>query len=221
VTVKIGVLLPASIDDAGDYLADARALDAAGVDSLWLPDEGLDAWLLLASIAAVTGGARLVAPVRAEDVAAPEALARRIGTLDRLSRGRLLLTLPTTGPVPAVEAAIGCVRRCGPHPLYLRSTGDGLAVAARLTDGLLVGGEAPGESLAQIAAARTQRPEDPFEIWARIPRPEGRADWRRLIQAGTEAGATGVLVPADARLLDLLRNGDEQDDRSDLALAQG
>jgi len=84
-----------------------------------------------------------------------------------------------------------------------------------------VAGEVPGASRAQIAAARTQRPDDPFEIWARIPRPEGREDWRRLIHAGTEAGATGVLVPADPRLLDLLRNGDEEDDRSDLALAQG
>jgi hypothetical protein len=36
-----------------------------------------------------------------------------------------------------------------------------------------------------------------------------------------EAGASGVIVPADPRLLDLLRNGDEEDDRSDLQLAQG
>jgi hypothetical protein len=30
-----------------------------------------------------------------------------------------------------------------------------------------------------------------------------------------------VIVPADPRLLDLLRNGDEEEDRSDLGLAQG
>jgi len=35
------------------------------------------------------------------------------------------------------------------------------------------------------------------------------------------ARATGVLVPAGPRLLDMLRNADEEDDRSDLALAQG
>ena len=189
--VKIGVLLPSRFTDGGEYLADARALDAAGVDSLWLPDDGLDAWLILASVASVTGGARV------------------------------LLTVPEIGPAPVVEAAIGCVRRCGPQPVFLRSAGNGLAIATRLTDGLLVAGEGPGASRAQIAAARTQRPDGPFEIWARIPRPEGREDWRRLLHAGTEAGATGVLVPADPRLLDLLRNGDEEDDRSDLALAQG
>jgi hypothetical protein len=36
-----------------------------------------------------------------------------------------------------------------------------------------------------------------------------------------EAGATGIVVPLDPRLLDLLRNGDEEEDRSDLGLAQG
>jgi len=34
-------------------------------------------------------------------------------------------------------------------------------------------------------------------------------------------GATGVIVPADPRLLDLVRNADVEDDRSDLTLAQG
>ena len=34
--LKIGVLLPSSFEDAGDFLADARALDAAGADSLWI-----------------------------------------------------------------------------------------------------------------------------------------------------------------------------------------
>jgi hypothetical protein len=35
------------------------------------------------------------------------------------------------------------------------------------------------------------------------------------------AGATGVIVRADPRLLDLLRNADEDEDRSDLTLTQG
>jgi hypothetical protein len=32
---------------------------------------------------------------------------------------------------------------------------------------------------------------------------------------------TGLVVPHDARLVDLLRRPDEDDDRSDLSLAQG
>jgi hypothetical protein len=48
--------------------------------------------------------------------------------------------------------------------------------------------------------------------------PEG---WRRTRLEYEAAGATGLVVPADPRLLDLLRNGDEESDRSDLGLAQG
>src|SRR4026208_89947 len=112
--VKIGVLLPSRFADGGEYLADARALDAAGVDSLWLPDDGLDAWAILASVARATGGTRLMVPVSDDDIARPEAFARRIGTLDRLSRGRVLLTVPETGPAPVAGAAGGCGRRGRP-----------------------------------------------------------------------------------------------------------
>ena len=80
--VKIGVRLSAQFTDTGDYLADARALDAAGVDTLWLPDDGFDPWLVLAGIAAVTGRARLAVPVAARDAIPADALARRLTTLD-------------------------------------------------------------------------------------------------------------------------------------------
>src|SRR6202008_4823434 len=45
--LKIGVRLPRQFEDSGEYLADARAMDAAGVDSLWLDDIGDEPWLLL------------------------------------------------------------------------------------------------------------------------------------------------------------------------------
>ena len=48
--MKIGVRLPSRFTDAGDYLADVRALDAIGVNSLWLPDDGFDPWLMLGLI---------------------------------------------------------------------------------------------------------------------------------------------------------------------------
>ena len=50
------------------------------------------------------------------------------------------------------------------------------------------------------------------------------ADWIVVTLFGSqyeEAGATGIIVPLDSRLLDLLRNGDEEEDRSDLNLSQG
>ncbi len=48
--LKIGVRLPRQFEDAGEYLADARALESAGADSLWLDDAGYEPWLLLAAI---------------------------------------------------------------------------------------------------------------------------------------------------------------------------
>ena len=109
--MKIGVRLSAHFTDAGDYLADARALDAAGVDSLWLPDDGLDPWLVLAGIAAVTGRARLAVPISARDGVSPDALARRLATLDRLSRGRVLMTLVPAGEPAETEVLIARARR--------------------------------------------------------------------------------------------------------------
>ena len=59
--MKIGVLFPSRFEDPGEFLADARAMEAAGADSVWFEesDEGLDPMLALAAIAAVTTDLRL------------------------------------------------------------------------------------------------------------------------------------------------------------------
>jgi hypothetical protein len=59
------------------------------------------------------------------------------------------------------------------------------------------------------------------ELWALLPSPQDRAQWNLALREYEEAGATGVLVPAGPRLLDMLRNAGEDEDRSDLSLAQG
>ena len=41
------------------------------------------------------------------------------------------------------------------------------------------------------------------------------------VQAATAAGAAGVILPNDPRLIDLLRNPDIIEDRSDLKLSFG
>src|SRR5207249_2702853 len=115
--------------------ADARAMESAGADSLWLDDEGYDPWLLLAGMATVTSRIRLIVPISSAERRDSENLGVRVATLSRLSRGRTALAV--TGV------------------------------------------------------------------------------------AESSAGATGIIVPLDPRLLDLLRNGDEEEDRSDLGLAQG
>ena len=58
--MKVGVLLPSRFEDPGEFLADARAMEAAGVDSIWMEEgEGYDPMLALAAIAAVTSEIRL------------------------------------------------------------------------------------------------------------------------------------------------------------------
>ena len=59
------------------------------------------------------------------------------------------------------------------------------------------------------------------EVWLRIPSPEHRAAWRESIADAIEQGHHQVVVEANPRLLDMLRNPDEPDDRRDLYLAQG
>jgi hypothetical protein len=223
--VKIGVRVPRSFEDAGEYLADARALDAAGVDSLWLEGEGHDPWLLLASIAAVTGRIRLVVPVAAEDARTPAALERRLTTLGRVSRGRAVFGVTADFHDDHVESLVTLARRCDCAVILPVADLAQAHTAALLSDGLVGLDDSPKqlrEALAVIHPLResTGR-KDPLELWIRTPMPAEPAHWRDTRAAWEAAGATGLIVPSDVRLLDLLRNGDEEDDRSDLTLAQG
>jgi hypothetical protein len=83
--MKIGAELRLGAGDAGELFADARALEAAGADSLWvLTRDDQDPWILAAALAATTWRARLVV------VGALDRPQIRV-TLDRLSRGRLVI----------------------------------------------------------------------------------------------------------------------------------
>ena len=158
--MKIGAELRLG-GDVGELFADARALEAAGVDSLWvLARDDQDPWTLAAALAATTWRARLVV-VGAID--RPETQA----TLDRLSRGRLV-TGERTGDAVAVSDAEGVTER-----------------------------------------------------WSLCEFPSGRPEWKTL-RADREAdGFAGIVLENDPRLLDLVRNPDVEDDRSDMRLAFG
>ena len=105
--MKVGVVFPSRFEEPGEFLADARAMETAGVDSIWLQDQndGLDPLLMLAAIAAVTSRLRLglipeSASPLAEEAEPASPLAgegrgggfdqRRIATLQQLSRNRLV-----------------------------------------------------------------------------------------------------------------------------------
>jgi hypothetical protein len=101
--MKIGALLRLG-GDVGELFADARALEAAGADSLWvLARDDQDPWILAAALAATTWRARLVV-VGAVD--RPETRT----TLDQLSRGRLVIG-ERDADVVAVPDAEGVTER--------------------------------------------------------------------------------------------------------------
>jgi len=220
--LKIGVRLPRRFDDSGDYLADARAMDSAGADSLWLDAEGYDPWLLLAGMATITGRVRLVVPVSSADVRAPQDLNAKVATLSRLSRGRTALAVPGLAEGSAgVDAVIELARRAQ-CCVIVETASDR---RAGLADGVVGAGESAERFRAAVEPVTRFRERagltGPFELWAGIKMPDDRETWRRLRREYEDAGATGIIVPSDPRLLDLLRNGDEEEDRSDLGLAQG
>ena len=227
--LKIGVLLPCRFDDAGDYLADARALDSAGVDSLWLDEGGYEPWLVLAALATVTGQSRLVAPLTVADGAAATALeilmTTRMTTLAQLSRGRAVLSIGQTVKADGVEALIALARRSGYRVILDVASERHASLAARLADGLVGFDDSPELLQTTLSAVRRLREEaklpEPFESWSRIKVPDDREQWQRTLREYEAAGAHGIIVPADPKLLDLLRNVDGDDDRSDLQLAQG
>lgn len=98
--LKIGAELRLE-SDAAELFADARAVEAAGADSLWvIAREDQDPWILAAALAATTWRVRLVV------VGAAYRTETRV-TLDRLSRGRLVIAERTAdvAVVPGAEGA--------------------------------------------------------------------------------------------------------------------
>jgi hypothetical protein len=71
------------------------------------------------------------------------------------------------------------------------------------------------------ASADAEPHATPAFGWESVPMPEGRAAWRETVADARQRGVPGLILPADPRLLDLLRNPDEEIDRRDLQLAQG
>ena len=190
-TVKVGVLLARRPAELGEWLADATAFEAAGVDALWVdpePESKLDPLALLAALAALTSRALLVATPPVSEHAS-EALGRTLATIGRLSHGRL-----------ALAAEPGTLEE-------LTNLAPGSAAFRRL----------PGEP----AAFERLDDTETAERWVRTPPPEGRAAWRTALADAVTNGAGGLLVPTGPRLLDILRNPNDPDDRRDLQLAQG
>jgi alkanesulfonate monooxygenase SsuD/methylene tetrahydromethanopterin reductase-like flavin-dependent oxidoreductase (luciferase family) len=102
--LKVGVKLASAITDADRYLEQARDLETAGIDSIWLSESiirpaeherpyppMLEPFTLLAALAAVTTRVRLGTSVSVVAMWPPVLFVSKITTLDHLSRGRIIL----------------------------------------------------------------------------------------------------------------------------------
>jgi alkanesulfonate monooxygenase SsuD/methylene tetrahydromethanopterin reductase-like flavin-dependent oxidoreductase (luciferase family) len=208
--LEVGVLLAPRPEELGEWLADARAFEAAGAAALWVdpdPDTGLDPFALLAALAALTSEALLVALPPAAGDRPVAALAGTLATVARLSHGRLALAADADrlGELTALLPGCDAFRRLpGTPPAFERLRGEGDA-----------------ERGAQVAGLERERGEGEAERWVQAAAPESRAAWRAALADADAAGAAGLLVPAGPRLLDILRHPEDPQGRQDLQLAQG
>ena len=92
---------------------------------------------------------------------------------------------------------------------------DAHVTVERLSRGRLVVAATNGETLTVPSA------EEESERWSRVDFPNSRDAWRELALRHEAQGTAGLVLPNDPRLLDLLRNPDVIEDRSDIKLAFG
>jgi len=214
--LRVGVKLQAATGRIGDYVAEVRALEAAGVDSIWLDamtPPSPEPWILLGAISAVTHRVRLGTMIDSGVEWSPAA-----NSLDRLCGGRVVVGIPSGRDL---KRRIELIR--APHsntpPLRILIACDSLSEAERsalLADGVIMPG---GEQ--EVRDVRAERSRDgEFELWADVTIPSDRAGWTQMTSAYEAAGATGLIVSGEPRIIDLLRNVDE-DDRTDLLIATG
>jgi hypothetical protein len=177
----VGVMLPAAVNDVGEYLADVTALEAAGADTIWVDDSAREPWILLGALAAVTHRVRLGCRLASTARWPAPRLGSSAAALQRLSHGRLVVGLPERGMQTA-------------HAAALRAAGAGIFDVA--PDGQM---RLRSETGAHI------------EVWATIAIPPDREAWSTALSTHEARGATGVIVPWSDRVVDLLRNPEPDD----------
>jgi hypothetical protein len=111
--VKVGVVLARPPDELGEWLADAAAFEAAGADALCIDaaaEPELDPLALTAALAAVTFRSLLITTLPA---AGSPAMAGTLGTIRRLSHGRLRILADAIPPgeLAGLALRLGVFRR--------------------------------------------------------------------------------------------------------------
>jgi hypothetical protein len=189
--VKVGILLGRQPDDLGEWLADGAAFEVAGADHLWVD---------------------LAPTLELDPLTVTAALAAVT------FRAILVVVLPVSSqPSRPLARTLDTVAKLSHGRLR---------VLVRNTPSHGPAGTGPGlHSLPPAGGARASFGRgyelDETQRWASTPPPDGRAAWRATLRDAADSGYAGLLVPADPRLIDVLRNPDDPGPRLDLHLAQG
>ena len=126
-------------------------------------------------------------------------------------RARLVVAFPDVSAAPAESArTVDTIVRLSRGRVAL------IADSSQLEFGIAVFRRVRGEP-----DAFERLDTDEGERWLQVPAPQGRQAWRETRADAAGRGFTGLVVPVDPRLLDILRNPDDPGDRHDLQLAQG
>ncbi len=176
----------------GEYLADVTALEAAGAHAVWVEDTAVEPWVMLGALAAITHRVGLGCVITSPEKWPASRLAPATAALQALSRGRVMVGLP------------------------LESAGDDQLRALRASGVRIFVTDARAATFDELGAG----PAPDKETWAAIAAPADRDAWNAALAAHEAGGATGVMVPWNDRIVDLLRNP-EPDDRSDLLMSTG
>lgn len=204
--VRIGVRLgPPS--DISSWLMDGASFDAAGAAALWLDlrsEPSVDPYVLTASLAAMTFRSLLVLELPPDD-GSSDTSDRSARTLAAISRGRLVLAAhPTAAPAEDAAQEADAI----PDRAAAAVEPAGLASTVRRVPG----DPDTFEQLDEVSNVRR---------WEAADVPPDRAAWREVMAEAAGRDVHGLILPADPRLLDLLRNPDDEIDRRDLQLAAG
>jgi probable F420-dependent oxidoreductase len=162
--VKVRIGIGGGGDDLGpeQMVALARAIADTGFDSLWLPEvlsrPGPDPLVGLAWASGACPdlkiGTTMLLPGRNL-----LRLAKAVGTLDRLSGGRFLLTFVPGLAVGGERSAVGI-----PTARRAELMEDALPVLRRLWKGEVVSHDGPAGSFSEVSVS-PQPVQDPFDVW--------------------------------------------------------
>jgi hypothetical protein len=175
------------------------------------PDD-LGEWLAVGAAFDAAGADALWVDVAPESGLDP--LVLTVALVAVTHRSLVVTTLPPEG---APTRALATIARLSHGRLRIAADGAQLSGPDDAGPGAGVFRRLPGDP---EVFEHTHGQDEP-ERWVSTSAPENRAAWRAAVQDATEHGTRGLLVPADPRLLDLLRNPDDPGERHDLQLAHG